>query len=84
MKKRKDPNTYPPCWDAAMAKAVIDHYDNQTEAEAIAEDEAAFRRRTTLVVVPTELVDDFAAQIDAFQSRNLAPAKKKTPRRKAG
>lgn len=90
MKKRKDPNLYPPGWDAAKVKAVIAHYDNQTEDEAVAEDEAEFRRRTTLMVVPTELVNDIAAQIDAFQSRRRvvrkkAPAKRSLSiRRKAG
>lgn len=83
MKKRNDPNVYPPGWDAAKVKAVIDHYDNQTEDEAIAEDEAAFRRRSTLMVVPTELVDHVAAIIDQFQYARHA-VRKKPARRKAG
>lgn len=36
---------------------VLEHYESQTEEEAVAEDEAAFRRRDQAVmVVPKELV----------------------------
>ncbi|HEX4997876.1 MAG TPA: hypothetical protein VFY29_06605, partial [Terriglobia bacterium] len=38
-------------------RAVLEHYENQTEDEAVAEDEAAFRKRgQTVMVVPTPLV----------------------------
>ena len=43
--KNKDPNKYPPGLDARRVQEIIDHYENQTEEEAFAEDEA-FRRRT--------------------------------------
>ncbi|MYB02544.1 hypothetical protein F4X90_23120 [Candidatus Poribacteria bacterium] len=36
-------NKFPPGWDAERVQSVIDYYENQTEDEAIAEDEAAFR-----------------------------------------
>lgn len=42
--KKKDPNKYPPGLNAQKVREIIDHYDNQTEDEALAEDEA-FRRR---------------------------------------
>jgi len=38
--KRKDPNKYPPGLNARRVQAIIDHYDNQSEEEALAEDEA--------------------------------------------
>jgi len=44
MKSKKDPNQYPPGFNAQRVRAIIDHYDNQTEDEALAEDKA-FRRR---------------------------------------
>jgi len=44
--KNKDPNKYPPGMNAQRVRAIIDHYDNQTEEEALAEDEA-FRRRAS-------------------------------------
>ena len=38
-------------------RAVLEHYESQTEEEALAEDEAAFRRRDqTVMVVPKKLV----------------------------
>jgi len=42
--RSKDPNKYPPGLNAQRVREIIDHYDNQTEGEALAEDEA-FRRR---------------------------------------
>ena len=32
----------PPGWDEARIRRVLDYYENQTEDEAVAEDEAAF------------------------------------------
>ena len=54
MKKRSG---FPKGWDEARVRAVLEHYENQTEDEAVAEDEAAFHRRgQTVMVVPTPLV----------------------------
>ena len=36
-------NRFPEGWDEARVREVIDCYENQTEEEAIAEDEAAFK-----------------------------------------
>ncbi|HSZ57792.1 MAG TPA: hypothetical protein VK797_19170 [Tepidisphaeraceae bacterium] len=44
MTRRKDPNRYPKGWNRAKVQALIEHYENQTEDEALAELEAAFRR----------------------------------------
>jgi hypothetical protein len=53
MKKAK----YPPGWDEKRVRAVLAHYENQTEDEAVAEDEAAFEDSTsTFMKVPNELV----------------------------
>ena len=50
-------NKFPPGWDAERVKSVIDYYENQTEDEAVAEDEKAFRHEfITNVEVPTQLV----------------------------
>jgi hypothetical protein len=32
---------YPPGWDAARVKRLLDHYENMTDEEWVAEDEAA-------------------------------------------
>src|SRR4051794_20074429 len=48
---------FPSGWDETKVKAVIQHYEEQTEDEAVAEDEAAFRARgQTVMVVPRRLV----------------------------
>ena len=55
--KRKDPNRYPKGWDARSIQSLIDHYDNQTEDDAVAEDQAAYRSTlVTMMAVPVELV----------------------------
>lgn len=53
----EDPNRYPKSWDAKRVQAVIDHYDNQTDEEAIAEADAAYRTgAVTMMAIPVELV----------------------------
>lgn len=48
---------YPEGWDEKRVRRVLDHYEGQTEDEAVAEDEAAYEDRTqSLMEVPIELV----------------------------
>jgi hypothetical protein len=48
---------FPTGWDAERVNRVLDHYESQSEEEAIAEDEAAFEALDqTIMEVPTELV----------------------------
>ncbi len=50
---------FPPGWDEERVRRVLEHYENQTEEEAVAEDEAAFTAEGhTVMVVPTELVPE--------------------------
>ncbi|MEK7729823.1 MAG: hypothetical protein AAB354_15555 [candidate division KSB1 bacterium] len=42
--KTRTKNQFPPGWDERRVREVLDHYENQTDEEAAAEDEA-FRRR---------------------------------------
>ncbi len=50
-------NRFPPGWDEERVRKVLAHYEEQTEAEAVAEDEAAFAEPTqTVMEVPTALV----------------------------
>ncbi|HEX3531524.1 MAG TPA: hypothetical protein VH988_31075 [Thermoanaerobaculia bacterium] len=50
-------NNFPPGWDEKRVRQVLAHYEEQTEAEAVAEDEAAFEDQTqTVMEIPTELV----------------------------
>jgi len=48
---------FPPGWDEERVRRVLAHYEEQTEEEAVAEDEAAFENPTqTFMEVPNELV----------------------------
>lgn len=52
-------NKFPTGWDEARVKRVLEHYESQSEEEAVAEDEAAFDTSTATVMnVPTELVPE--------------------------
>jgi len=48
---------FPPGWDENRVREVINHYESQSEDEAVAEDEAAFEAPDqTVMDIPTELV----------------------------
>jgi len=48
---------FPPGWDEQRVRRVLEHYEQQTDEEAVAEDEAAFEDATqTVMEVPKELV----------------------------
>lgn len=48
---------FPNGWDAARVERVLRHYEDQTDEEAVAEDEAACEAPThTLMEVPVDLV----------------------------
>ena len=48
---------YPSGWDAARVKRVLDHYEAQTDEEAVAEDEATWEETShTKMDVPVDLV----------------------------
>jgi hypothetical protein len=54
MKKR---NRFPPGWNLTRVQRVLDHYEAQSDIEAVAEDEAAYRSTTTTVMkIPVKLV----------------------------
>ena len=49
-------NRFPPGWDEERVQKVLARYETQSEAEAVAEDEAAFERSgQTVMGVPGEL-----------------------------
>ena len=54
---RPDPNRYPKGWDRKHVEVIISHYENQTDEQAIAEDEAAYHSAgSTMIQVPLALV----------------------------
>ena len=57
MKKTKDPNRYPKGLNRGKVEALIAYYDHQSDADAIAEAEAAYRKRSAaLIEVPVKLL----------------------------
>jgi len=53
----KKQSQFPPGWDEQRVRRVLEHYESQSEAEAVAEDEAALESSAgTVMEVPTELV----------------------------
>lgn len=48
---------YPAGWDETRVKRVLAHYEQQSDDEAVAEDEAAYESTThTAMEVPVDLV----------------------------
>ena len=48
---------FPDGWDESRVRRVLEHYEGQSDDEAVAEDEAASEQRDqTLMEVPNELV----------------------------
>lgn len=61
--------TFPSGWDEARVRRVLEHYESQSEEEAVAEDEAAFEDETqATIVVPKELVPEIEALIARHQA----------------
>ena len=59
------PQQFPPGWDEMRVRKVLAHYENQTDEEAVAEDEAAFETEgQTVMIVPTNLVPAIRQLID--------------------
>jgi len=48
---------FPPGWDADRVRRVLEHYDEQSDDETVAEDEAAYESTThTTMEIPVDLV----------------------------
>ncbi len=48
---------FPSGWDEERVRRVLEHYDTQSDEEAVAEDEAAYESTThTMMEIPVELV----------------------------
>lgn len=60
---------FPPGWDEKRVQRVLAHYEQLTEEEALAEDEAAFEQEgQTLVGVPNELLPEVRKLIARHRS----------------
>jgi len=69
--KKKVKNQFPPGWDEARVRDVIEHYETQTEDEAVAEDEAAFAD-STMMAVPPPLVPEVRELITRYEEEKKA------------
>jgi len=53
----KKQNRFPPGWSNGRVKRVLAHYETQTDREATAEDEIAYRStKATVMKIPIKLV----------------------------
>ncbi|MDL1959983.1 MAG: hypothetical protein LWX01_12180 [Deltaproteobacteria bacterium] len=53
----KKQSKFPKGWDSERVKRVLEHYETQSEDEAVAEDEAAYEDpNQTFIKIPNELV----------------------------
>ena len=51
--------TFPEGWNEERVRRVLEHYDAQSDEEAVAEDEAAYESTThTAMEIPVELVPE--------------------------
>ena len=56
-KKIMKQSKFPPGWDEKRVREVLEHYETQSDEEAVAEDEAAYEERTqTFMEISNELV----------------------------
>ncbi|KKL55728.1 hypothetical protein LCGC14_2252510 [marine sediment metagenome] len=52
-------NKFPKGWDEERVRKVLAHYEEQTEEEAVAEDEAAYEdENQTFIKIPNELLPE--------------------------
>lgn len=64
------PGKFPPGWDEERVQRVIEHYESQSEAEGVAEDEAAFESPLeTVMSIPTDLVPEVRELIARYHKR---------------
>ena len=63
---------FPPGWDEERVRRVIANYEQQSEEEAVAEDEAAYESETeTVMEIPNELVPTVRELIARHQADEL-------------
>ena len=66
---------YPAGWDEDRVRRVMAHYEQQTEEEAVAEDEATFEDENLSVVeIPKELVLAVRDMIAKYERNRKASA----------
>jgi hypothetical protein len=70
-----DQSNYPQGWDEPRVRRVLAHYEEQTEDNAVAEDNAAFEKLTqTTMETPIELVPAIRGLIAKHRNRSKGPS----------
>ena len=60
-------NRFPDGWDEDRFRRLLEHYESQTEDEAVAEDEAALEDSSqTLMAIPNALVPSVQALLSRY------------------
>lgn len=76
----KKQSNYPPGWDEARVGQVLSHYEDQTEEEAVAEDEAAFKAcKKISTSLDVDLLSEIILAVEEWMNRRglaLIPVKK--------
>lgn len=68
---KKVETRFPPGWNEQCVREVIEHYETQSEEEAVAEDEAAFERaHETMMAIPHELVPTVRELISEYEEEH--------------
>ena len=78
----KKHSRFPRGWDEERVQRVLTHYQAQSDAEAVAEDEAAFGRPShTAMKVPAALVPEIRKLLAKHRPANkrLQPARARVP-----
>ena len=74
-------SNFPRGWDEERVRRVLAHHEQQTEEEAVAEDEASFEDRTqTVMEVPKDLVPAIRQLI---AKRGVRPGRTSRSRRRS-
>ena len=72
-------NEFPPGWNEERVQSVIAHYEQQTEDEAVAEDEEALQNESSMLIeVPIELVPAVRELIAKHAAQNHPQAEQGT------
>ena len=65
-------------WNEKSIREIIDHYEKQTENEAVAEDEAAFSQEGYAIVpIPHEILPEVMLLLQDYEAKRNRKATKK-------
>jgi len=77
---KKDPNKYPKGWNYARVQGVIEHFDRQSDDDAVAEAQAAWENsRVRMMAITVELVSQVESLL-AERSGKTEKGEKKSRR----